>query len=538
MVDVDRILGENRPPNRGFMEGTLDENPVPEVVHRFSTGGKSGVLHLSRGSTTKRIYFRDGAIVFASSDEADERLGERLVRAGALQRSELDLACQVFTLSRLRIGATLVEMGYLSTEELDRRVKEQITSIIHSLVPWDTGAFRGEVRDRPISPDLERGDLSTSALLLEGVRRIEDFRTIQRGLGDHVGPLGFALDPTKLPGDLDLTPAEGFVLSRVDGATSSWEIAQLSPLGEEETLRCVYALLAAGILETKSAPKPSAASPSMKPAEFSPETLRLVEQMREKQSRLQDSTLYEILEVAPSAVPEAIKAAYFRLAKQLHPDHRAGLKLEDDGGVLDDLYLRVKGAYEILSSETERRRYDFGLSQKAGREARAQASTAANPAPKGEAPPPSPASDAASKSTFTASQTARLHFRNGEKYFEEGRFHEAIQELRAAVRQDPMKAEYYRALGRALSKNPRWRRQAEDAFAKAIEINRFDADAYVELGEIYHQGGLERRARKMFEEALAVDPDNVRALERLGSARPGHSTLEKLKGMLKRPRQE
>ncbi len=340
------------------------------------------------------------------------------------------------------------------------------------------------------------------------------------------GLSSFALDPTKLQGDLDLTPAEGFVLSRVDGATSPWEIAQLSPLGEEETLRCVYALLAAGILETKSAAETfrrvarqrSRRSSPRRPCGFSSRCVR-------SRDASPDSTLYEILEVAPSAVPEAIKAAYFRLAKQLHPDHRTGLKLEDDGGVLDELYLRVKGAYEVLSSETERRRYDFGLSQKAGREARAQASTAANPAPKGEAPPPSPAADAGSKSTFTTSQTARLHFRNGERYFEEGRFHEAIEELRAAVRQDPMKAEYYRALGRALSKNPKWRRQAEDAFAKAIEINRFDADAYVELGEIYHQGGLEKRARKMFEEALAVDPDNVRRPRkaRLGKARQLHS---------------
>ncbi|HEY7820550.1 MAG TPA: DUF4388 domain-containing protein, partial [Vicinamibacteria bacterium] len=213
------------------MEGTLDENPVPEVVQKFTTKGESGVLHLWRGSTSKRIYFRDGAIVFASSDEAGERLGERLVRAGALNRSALDLACQILPMSRLRLGATLVEMGYLSTQELDLRVKEQITSIVHSLFPWDSGAYRTEVGECPISPDLERADLSTAALLLEGVRGIEDFRTIRRGLRDRVGPLSYAVEPTKLPGDLDLTPAEGFVLSRVDGATSPEEIAQLSPLG-------------------------------------------------------------------------------------------------------------------------------------------------------------------------------------------------------------------------------------------------------------------------------------------------------------------
>jgi hypothetical protein len=139
------------------MEGTSTTHLSPRSSRTAS--GKSGVLHLSRGSTTKRIYFKDGAIVFASSDDADERLGERLVRAGALKRSELDLACRVLASSHLRLGATLVEMGYLSTDELDRRVKEQITSIVHSLFPWESGVFRAEIRDRPVPPDLERSDL-------------------------------------------------------------------------------------------------------------------------------------------------------------------------------------------------------------------------------------------------------------------------------------------------------------------------------------------------------------------------------------------
>jgi curved DNA-binding protein CbpA len=516
------------------MEGTLDTTPVPEVLQSFTSRGKSGILHLSRGRTTKRIYFKNGAIVFASSDDAEERLGERLVRAGALKRSELELACRVLASSHLRLGATLVEMGYLSSEELDRRLKEQITSIVYSLFPWESGHFRAEIRDRPVPADLERCDLPTASLLMEGVRRIENFSTIRRGLGGLEGPLSYALDPTKLQGDLELTPEEGFVLSRVDGSTSPGEIAKLSPLGEEQTLRCVYALVAAGILEVRGAAKPV---PPEDP-EPSPEALRFLEEMREKQRASAESTLYEILDVEPWASPAEIKAAYLRLTKRLHPDHRAGLKLDDADGILDALYLRVKEAYEILSSETERRRYDFALSQKAERQARAQETAAANPAPKGRAqgPSPVPAPDPDSRRTFTAQQTARIHYGNGERYFGDGRYHEAIEELRAAVRLDPSRAPYHRALGRALAKNPKWRKQAEDAFSKALELNRFDAESYVGLGELYHEGGLETRARKMFEEALAVDPDNVQALERLASERNEGTAFGKLRGMMKRSR--
>jgi tetratricopeptide (TPR) repeat protein len=217
--------------------------------------------------------------------------------------------------------------------------------------------------------------------------------------------------------------------------------------------------------------------------------------------------------------------------KRLHPDHRSGLKLDDADGALDRLYLRVKDAFEILSSETERRRYDLELSLKTERRARAEETAAANPAPKGK-PTPEPAHT----KTFTSNRTARIHFGNGERFFADGRYHDAIEELRTAVRLDPSKAEYHRALGLALSKNPKWRKPAEDALSRALELNRFDADSYVGLGELYHQSGLETRARKMFEEALALDPDNVHALERLAQGRPQGSTLGKLRGMMNRSR--
>jgi curved DNA-binding protein CbpA len=305
----------------------------------------------------------------------------------------------------------------------------------------------------------------------------------------------------------------------------------LSPLGEDETLRCVYALVAAGILELRGAPIPALPDGPAQEPERSSSALRFLEDMREKERASVGSTLYELLEVEPTAAPEAIKAAYFRLAKRLHPDHRSGLKLDDADGVLDSLYLRVRDAFEILSSETERRRYDLELSLKTERRARAEETAAANPAPKGN-PTPEPAHT----KTFTSNQTARIHFGNGERFFADRRYHDAIEELRTAVRLDPSKAEYHRALGLALSKNPKWRKPAEDALSRALELNRFDADSYVGLGELYHQSGLETRARKMFEEALALDPDNVHALERLAPGRPQGSTLGKLRGMMNRSR--
>jgi len=64
-------------------------------------------------------------------------------------------------------------------------------------------------------------------------------------------------------------------------------------------------------------------------------------------------TLYEILEIAPTASPEVIKSAYRALAAKFHPDRN----VSNDG----DAFKLVSKAYEILSNPDKRADYDLRL---------------------------------------------------------------------------------------------------------------------------------------------------------------------------------
>lgn len=66
------------------------------------------------------------------------------------------------------------------------------------------------------------------------------------------------------------------------------------------------------------------------------------------------ATLYGTLLIAKSATLNEIRAAYRRLAKQLHPD----VCHEEDAA---EKFKRVNFAYSVLSDETTRRKYDAGL---------------------------------------------------------------------------------------------------------------------------------------------------------------------------------
>ncbi|WP_294532702.1 J domain-containing protein [uncultured Rhodoblastus sp.] len=71
---------------------------------------------------------------------------------------------------------------------------------------------------------------------------------------------------------------------------------------------------------------------------------------------------YEILGVDKAAAPEAIRKAYHRLAKKLHPDLNPGDKNAESR------FKEVAGAYDLLSDAEKRRRFDAGEIDASGAE--------------------------------------------------------------------------------------------------------------------------------------------------------------------------
>jgi curved DNA-binding protein CbpA len=62
---------------------------------------------------------------------------------------------------------------------------------------------------------------------------------------------------------------------------------------------------------------------------------------------------YQILEVDPGADPAQIKAAFYRLARQYHPDLA--------GAAATDRFQKICAAYEVLKDPERRQQYDLGL---------------------------------------------------------------------------------------------------------------------------------------------------------------------------------
>lgn len=82
---------------------------------------------------------------------------------------------------------------------------------------------------------------------------------------------------------------------------------------------------------------------------------------------LNEKNYYEILEITENASQEVVKAAYRALAKKYHPDSFKGSEADREKSMS-----QINEAYDVLSDEQKRMRYDAELQSKRQREQTAE----------------------------------------------------------------------------------------------------------------------------------------------------------------------
>ncbi len=527
------------------LQGSLEDKGLAEVLHDIHDAKGTGILHLQRDDISKRLYFLDGALVFANSDLESDRLGQFLIDGGILDKETYERATRMMKKTRRRLGKTLVALGNLDEAKMDALVNNQIQHIIYSVFSWESGHYGFETIAKPVEDDIVV-ELSTDEIILEGVRRVATESTVRNAIGsmDRILCHSEAFDA----GNVALTSSEGFVLSRVDGDTSVAEIAAISPLGEDETLRCIYGLLSAGVLRLEDPKgrsttrarkvheqKHETPTPSVGPAPPEPvqsETEAICDEIAAKHASLEGANYYEILDASRGATPDAIKRAYYALAKKYHPDRHGREEFQGVQSQLEEILGRLSDAYEVLSSPPERLRYDNKLP-------RPEPTSAPEPVSEEKSDSTSDADEAETKPAVETTPTvetspeviAEAKYRSGLGYFKDKDYHEAVVNLREAIRLAPSKPAYHKALGHALAKNPRWQHKAETHFQIVLDANPFDLDCYLALAEMYEVGGLATRAREMYEKAIAIDPDHEVANAKLHAGnQPSRTFFQKLMG--------
>jgi curved DNA-binding protein CbpA len=484
-------------------EGQLQQNPLAELIRETADKAASGALRLARKRAKVVIYFENGAIVFAASNLRAQRLSEFLKRSQIL--ADKQLAELPANATDEELANLLVQREIMKPEALGTIRASHVSEILRSTLLWTDGDWQFDSRIR-VAGDT-RVTIDTKRLLLESARRLSAADIASRFCEQTE-----TLEMTQSNGySAQLLPAEAFVLSRLTGTTALNELLAVSGLSEEETLRAVYGLAMAGLVQRSAWPTVEISSgpgPAEKPPLAAAKQSKDVGNVNEKIdlqtlfTRLDEaSNHYDVLGIGRHASAEEVKQAYHTLARRYHPDrfHQSEAELR---GRVDSAFARIARAYELLADQTSRAAYDAQYTAQSSAD---QASS------------PSETVRAAPSAKRSGGERAESSFQQGLAALQQNQAEPALRFFAEAASLEPRRARYRAHYGRALIDNPKTRRAAEIELKAAIALEPENTSYRLMLAELYKALGLRRRAEGEIKRALVADPKNEAARSLLSS---------------------
>jgi curved DNA-binding protein CbpA len=213
----------------------------------------------------------------------------------------------------------------------------------------------------------------------------------------------------------------------------------------------------------------------------------LIERIEGMHGKCQTQDYYTLLDVDGSVADAKLRWAFYRLAKEFHPDRHFYLD-QDMKEKLHQIFTCITTAYTVLSSPEKRRQYDRSISVKQTGVSRA----------------------ASAKSKFDEGRTA----------YEKENFVVAAQLFSEAADLDNSVATYPHYYGLALIKLNRLK-EAERVMAKAQRLEPKNDEILTALGCLYVDLGFPLRAQWNFKKALELNPANEKARDGLRSSDQG-----------------
>ncbi len=132
----------------------------------------TGTLTVRTAHAEKSVHMKDGQIIYASSTDTQDRLGEILIREGKLSRENLETALQMHKKSGgfKKLGALLVEKGFVAPKELFAGLKIQVKEIIYRLFLEEDAQYRFE---DSLPPGVIQLQIDIEELIVEIIQRIK-----------------------------------------------------------------------------------------------------------------------------------------------------------------------------------------------------------------------------------------------------------------------------------------------------------------------------------------------------------------------------
>ena len=495
---------------------------------------KNGCLVYKQKGLQKYLFFKRGVLVMVKTTHPQELLGEILLRLGKIS-IETFTKIDEFIDPMQSIGKTLIEEGLLTKEDLNDGLMFQMREVTLNTFPYFFGKYGFQAR-KDLGKKKFEYKMNVPDLIEEGIRRMDFNPELETYLKDKVPFF-------KMKECVDrLTKEEKELLEAVDGRITAGDLFQLSGSAPEFFWKSLYLFYCLNLIDVKEAEaKKSVPEKEKKPKkEVSPkkkkdikieapkkekvrkpavlekekvkkavekekkapkvvadETKKKIVDLEKLKKNIDTMNYYQILDVPKDASHKEIKKAYFEMARKYHPDRFGRDLSKETREMVEEVFGHITIAFQTFSNEKEKQDYDDKLDAPAGLDRR------------------------------ELEKKAESKFRQGKSLFNRGKYEEALVYFEEAIKLKSSKANYHLFLAKTEAKVPLFRGKAKEDFLKTIELEPWNPEHYVALGEFYSLEGLTVKSRRQFKKALDIEPEHEVALNALGLA----ETSAKKKGL-------
>lgn len=191
--------------------GNLKTVALPDIFQLIFSSKKTGVLKVTNGNSIRQIYFREGSLIHASSNDEQDLFGNLLLKKGRISKEELNKVL-VSQKEGRKIGALLVEKQLFTREEIFECLKMQIEEIVFGLFGWKESDFEFIEGQAPPEGSIQT-ELNPMNLIMEGTRRIDEWEELKKVLPPDDAVMELVRDPSIKSEELSLSKNEIIVMA-------------------------------------------------------------------------------------------------------------------------------------------------------------------------------------------------------------------------------------------------------------------------------------------------------------------------------------
>jgi DNA-binding response OmpR family regulator len=252
----------DRVSNPAGLAGDLAVIPIGAAMQLLQIECKSGAMVVTDGTTEITITLRDGLIdlVQARGAGREFRLGRYFVEHGLVTESDIDRLLResqppglsAERSARKLLGDLLVFAGRVTGDQLRDALARQSSELVYDVLRWTRGRFEFRAQPPPPLAESARLGLPVASVVMEGFRRVDEWRLIESGVGSFDSVL--LTDTAAVEAiDIDrLAVAEQRLLEMVDGERTVREIIKASHMSSFDACKILFQLLEARLVRRRA----------------------------------------------------------------------------------------------------------------------------------------------------------------------------------------------------------------------------------------------------------------------------------------------